>query len=115
MWDEGKQARFNVLCAAERHGTLTAAEGAELRALAQELDTLEAASLQPAIGRMRQEREALDEQNSKLEELLHEQQDYLAEVRALVADLEARAQRWHQRYVDITGREWVEDKAEASG
>jgi hypothetical protein len=115
MWDEAKQARLNTLRAADRQGVLTEAEGVELRTLAQELDTLEAASLQPAIERMRQEREALVEQNSKLEELLREQQDYLADVQALVADLEARARRWRQRYVDITGREWVEDKAEASG
>lgn len=93
MWDEGKQARFNALCAAQRQGVLTAAEGTELRALTQELDALEAASLRPAIERMRQEREALGEQNSQLGELLRQQQDYLAEVRALVADLEARA-RW---------------------
>jgi len=47
--------------------------------------------------------------------LLREQQDYLAEIRTLVADLEARAQQWRQRYMDITGQEWVEDKAETSG
>jgi hypothetical protein len=42
-----------------------------LLALTQELDALEAAYLQPATARVRQEREALGEQNSKLEELLH--------------------------------------------
>ena len=36
--------------------------------------------------KQRQEREALGEQNSKLEELLREQQDYLTEIRALVTD-----------------------------
>jgi predicted DNA-binding protein (UPF0278 family) len=115
MWDEIKQARFNALRIAERQGTLTEAEGVELLALAQELDVLEAAYLHPATERVRQEREALGEQNSKLEELLREQQDYLAEIRTLVADLEVRAQRWRQRYMDITGRDWVEDKAETSG
>jgi hypothetical protein len=115
MWDEVKQARCNVLRIAERQGTLTEAEGAELLALTQELDALETAYLQPATARVRQEREALGEQNSKLEELLREQQDYLAEIRTLVADLEVRARQWRQRYMDITGRDWVEDKAETSG
>ena|SRR2546425_5742528 len=115
MWDEVKQTRFNALRAAERQGTLTEAEGAELRALTQELDALEAAYLHPATEHMRQEREVLVEQNSKLAALLREQQDFLAEVHALVTDLEVRAQRWRQRYVDITGREWIEDKAETSG
>lgn len=115
MWDAVKQSRFNALRAAERQGALTESEGAELRALTQELDTLEATYLLPATERVRQEREVLVEQNSKLAELLREQQGYLAEVRALVTDMEARVRRWRQRYVDITGREWVEDKAEASG
>ena len=115
MWDEVKQARFNTLRSAERQGTLTEAEGVELLALTQELDALEAAYLQPVTERVRQEREALGEQNSKLEELLREQQDYLAEIRTLVADLEVRARQWRQRYMDITGRDWVEDKAETSG
>ena len=84
MWDEVKQARFNALRIAERQGTLTEAEGVELLALTQELDVLEAAYLHPATERVRQEREALGEQNSKLEELLREQQDYLAEIRTLL-------------------------------
>ena len=115
MWDEEKQARFNALRAAERQSILTEAEGVELLALTQELDALEATYLHPVTERLRQEREALGEQKSKLEELLREQQDYLAEIRTLVADLEARAQQWRQRYMDITGQEWVEDKAETSG
>ena len=115
MWDEEKQARFNALRAAERQSILTEAEGVELLALTQELDALEATYLHPATERLRQEREALGEQKSKLEELLREQQDYLAEIRTLVADLEARAQQWRQHYMDITGQEWVEDKAETSG
>jgi hypothetical protein len=86
-----------------------------LRALTQELDALEATYLHPATERIRQECETLGEQKSKLEELLREQQDYLAEIRTLVADLEARTQRWRQRYMDITGRDWAEDKAEVSG
>ena len=115
MWDEVKQDRFNALRAAERQGVLTEAEGTELLALTQELDALEATYLQPATECVRQEREALGEQNNKLEELLREQQDYLAEIRTLVADLEVRARQWRQRYLDITGRHWVEDKAETSG
>jgi hypothetical protein len=67
MWDEVKQARCNALRIAERQGTLTEAEGVELLALTQELDVLEAAYLHPATERVRQEREALGEQNSKLE------------------------------------------------
>lgn len=58
MWDEVKQARCNALRIAERQGTLTQAEGAELQALTQELDALEAVYLHPATERVRQEREA---------------------------------------------------------
>ena len=64
---------------------------------------------------MRQERAALEEQNRKLEALLHEQQAYLADVRAVVADLAGREQRWRARYAEITGREWTEDKVKALG
>ena len=115
MWTRGQQVRFDALRAAERQGTLTEAKGVELLALMQELDILEAAYLHPATERVRQEREALGEQNNKLEALLREQQDYLAEIRTLVADLEMRARQWRQRYTDITGWDWVEDKAETSG
>jgi hypothetical protein len=68
MWNKVKQVRFNALRAAERQGALTEAESAELLALTQELDALEAAYLHPVTERMRQEREALGEQNSELEE-----------------------------------------------
>ena len=71
MWSEAKQMRFNALRAAERQGTLTAAERTELVTLMQELDALEEAYLTPATARVRQEREALEAQNRQLAELLH--------------------------------------------
>ena len=86
MWDEAKQSRFDTLRRAAWQRTLTTAERAELPALTQELDTLEAAYLQPATERIQREREGLEEQNRKLEDLLHEQQASLAEVRAVVAE-----------------------------
>jgi len=73
MWDQVKQVRLNTWHAATRQGALTEAEGAALRALTQELDASEAAYLHPATERVRQEREALVEQNSKLEEIVREQ------------------------------------------
>ena len=94
MWDDDKQARFNALRPAERRGTLTDAERTELAALTQELDALEAAYLTPATERIQQEREALEAQNPQVEALLRERQAYLAQVRALVAELEARDQQW---------------------
>jgi hypothetical protein len=115
MWDDAKQSRFNALRRAERQGTLTTAESAELHALTQELDALEATYLHAATERLRREREGLGEQNRKLEDLLREQQAYLAEVRTVVAELAAREQRWRARYTEITGRQWAEDQAEASG
>jgi hypothetical protein len=115
MWSEAKQTHFNALRAAERQGTLTAAERTELAALTQELDTLEAAYLTPATARVQQEREALEAQNRQLEELLHEQQTYLAEVRSLVAELQRREQRWRARYAAIIGRAWAAEETEASG
>jgi hypothetical protein len=115
MWDTAKQARFNVLRAAERHRTLTIGECAELSALTQELDSLEEIYLHPATQRLRREREEQKEQNKKLEDLLREQQTYLAEVRTVVTELAAREQQWRARYAAITGREWTAGQAEASG
>lgn len=83
--------------------------------LTQELDALEAAYLTPATERIQREREALEAQNQQVEELLRERQAYLAEVRALVAELEARDQQWWERFAAITGRAWTEEKTEALG
>jgi hypothetical protein len=115
MWDAAKQSRFNALRAAQRHRTLTTGEGAELSALTQELDALEGAYLHPATQRIRREREEQEEQNTKLEDLLREQQTYLAEVRAVVTELTARQQQWRARYAAITGQEWTAGQAETSG
>jgi hypothetical protein len=115
MWDEKKQACFKALRAVERQGRLTASEQAALGLLTQELDALEAAYLHPATERVRQEREALAAQNTQLEELLRERQAYLAELRRVVAELEAREQRWRDRFVEITGRAWAAEKAEVPG
>jgi hypothetical protein len=115
MWSEAKQARFNALRAAERQGTLTEAERVELTALTQALDAQEAAYLTPATARVQQEHEALAAQNRQLEELLDEQQAYLADVRRLVAELQAREQRWRKRYATITGQVWNAEEPEASG
>ena len=115
MWTTAMQTRLNALRAAERQGTLTEAERAELAVLTQKLDALEAAYLTPATARVQQEREALKAHNKQLEALLHEQQIYLADARNLVAELQAREQLWRQRYAAITGQAWTADKTEASG
>ena len=93
MWTTAMQTQLNALRAAERQGTLTEAERAELAALTQQLDALEASCLTPATTRVQQEREALEAQNRQLEALLHEQQIYLGDVRNLVAELQAREQQ----------------------
>jgi hypothetical protein len=115
MWSTAMQTRLNALRAAERQGTLAEAERAELAALTQQLDAFEAVYLTPATARVQQEREALEAQNRQLEALLHEQQLYLADVRNLVAELQAREQQWRTRYAAITGQTWAADQTEASG
>ena len=115
MWTTARQTRLNALRATERQGTLTEAERAALAALTQQLDACEAVYLTPATARVRQEREALEAQNRQLEALLHEQQIYLADVRNLVAELQAREQQWRARYAAITGQAWAVDETEASG
>ena len=115
MWTTAMQTRLNALRIAERQGTLTEAERAELAALTQKLDALEAADLTPATARVQQEREALKAQNKQLETLLHEQQLYLAEVRNLVAELHAREQQWRERYTAITGQASTAAQSETSG
>ena len=115
MWDQAKQARFDALRASERQSTLNAAERAELVTLTQELDALEAAYLAPAAEQVRQERAALEVQNQDLGELLCEQRAYLADLRTVVTELEAREQQWRKRIAEITGREWAPETAEVSG
>jgi len=115
MWNDGKQARFNALRESEREGSATDAERAELAALTRELDASEAAYLTPATEQIRRERQGLEAQNRRLEELLHEREAYLARVRGVVADLERRDQQWRERFSAITGRAWAGEKAEAPG
>jgi D-serine dehydratase len=68
MWDDQKRQRFQEL--REPNRQLNAMEQAELAALVQELEDMEAAYLKPANERLRQETARLEERNRHLESLI---------------------------------------------
>lgn len=89
MWEEQKHRRFQELRQRQQGGRLSEAEQAELALLVQELEAVEAAYLNPATQRLRQERRTLEEKNRSLETLVRRKEtlarrlcDFLAEAQA---------------------------------
>jgi hypothetical protein len=89
MWDEQKRQRFQQL--RQREGQLTAAEQAELVCLIEELEAAEAAYLNEATQRLRQDRQTTEKQNRTLEELAGRRQALVQRLSSVLA--EARAER----------------------
>jgi hypothetical protein len=87
MWDEQKRQRFQWL--RQREQQLSAAEQTELASLVKELETAEAAYLQPATERLRQERELMEKQNGELEKLSARKQDLAQRLGRVLADARA--------------------------
>jgi hypothetical protein len=89
MWDEQMSRRFQQLRQRQQENGLNEAEQAELASLVKELEVAEAAYLTLATRQLRQERQTLEGQNRRLENLVHRKEtlarrlhDFLAEAQA---------------------------------
>lgn len=91
MFDAEKKSRFCTLQERQDAGLITAHEQAELSKLVGEIESTEAAYLTPATERIRQDRERVEHQNRKLEELVRRRQAFLDRLRGFLAD--ARRER----------------------
>lgn len=87
MWDAQKRERFQLL--REREQQLNDAEQTELASLVLELEAAEAAYLQPATVRLRQENELVEKQNRELENLIARKKDLSQRLTRFLADARA--------------------------
>lgn len=109
-WNGEKQARLDALRAAELSGTLDQASEAELKALLELIEAEERERLAPALVQMREEQSALRQKvqesevaNEELAHLAAQQEQWLADARHLLRDLQRRHQAMKETYQSITG------------
>jgi hypothetical protein len=109
-WDGEKQARLDALRAAELGGTLDETGKAELESLLELVEAEERARLAPALAQMREEQTALRQKiqeseaaNEELAYLAAQQEQWLADARHLLDDLQRRYQAMQETYQSITG------------
>jgi hypothetical protein len=112
MWDDEKQNKLDQLRLREAQGTMTDAEGEALRVLLADLDAEEAATLGPAIERMRAsqrdlsvEREQVDRENERLASILAKQERLLSDAQAYLNHLRAERSVLSEEYRAVTGRQ----------
>lgn len=91
MFDAEKRSRFRTLQERQDAGLADANEQAELAKLASEIEGSEAAYLTPATARIRQDRERIERQNRKLEELVRRRNAFVERLSGFLA--EARRER----------------------
>lgn len=91
MFDAEKRSRFRTLQQRHEAGLATDDEQVELAKLVKEIESGEAAYLIPATERIRQDREQVERQNRKLEELVRRRQAFVKRLRGFLAD--ARRER----------------------
>ena len=109
-WNDEKQARLNSLRSAELSGALDERSQEELQTLVELLDMEEQERLAPALAQMRAEQDALLRQtresqrtNEQLATLAAQQEQWLADARILLRDLNRRHQVLQETYETITG------------
>ena len=109
-WNNEKQARLDALRADEITGTLDKAGQAELTALIETLETEERERLAPALAQMQAEQAALRQQvqesataNEQLVILAAQQEQWLAQARRLLRDLQRRHQTIQETYRHFAG------------
>ena len=109
-WDGEKQARLDTLRAAELSGTLDEVDEAELKALLELIETEERERLAPTFARIREEQAALrlkaqesEAENEQLVDLIAQQEQWLADARHLLHDLQHRHRAMQKTYQLITG------------
>ncbi len=109
-WNDEKQDRLDALRAAELTGSLNEASKAELTALIEALEAEERERLAPALAQMRAEQATLRQQvqaseaeNEQLVLLAAQQEQWLADARRLLLDLQRRHQAIRKAYQHVTG------------
>jgi hypothetical protein len=90
MWNDEKRRRFQTL--RQREHELTAHEQAELLALVQELEAVEAVYLTPATERLRKQRDAIEDQNRALQALVSRKEALLQRLRVVLNETQAERQ-----------------------
>jgi hypothetical protein len=112
MWTEEKQQRLDDLRLREARGSLTAAEQTEMDALFAELDAEEAEAMRPALERMEKTQAELQQEidrrtaeATRLERIVREHEQLLAEARSCLAQLRARRTELADEFRQITGTE----------
>lgn len=105
------QIRMEELQSAQEFRALSAEEHAELAMLAAEVQDGETAAIEASTERLEganAELEAellrLTQQNHALEALVQEQEGYLKETQAFIAQMEERRRNWRDRYSQLTGK-----------
>ena len=114
-WNDEKQDRLDALRAAELTGSLDEASKAELTALIEALEAEERDRLAPALAQMRAEQSALrqrvqasEAENEQLVLLAAQQEQWLADARRLLLDLQRRHQAIQKAYQHVTGEPLIE-------
>jgi Mg2+ and Co2+ transporter CorA len=109
-WNDEKQARLNSLRSAELSGALDERSQKELQTLIELLDMEEQERLAPVLAQMRAEQDALRQQaresettNEQLATLAAQQEQWLADARLLLRDLNRRHRVLQETYETITG------------
>lgn len=109
-WNDEQQARLDALRAAELTGALDETGQAELTALVELLEAAERERLAPALARIRAEQAALRHKvqqseagNERLVILAAQQEQWLADARRLLRDLQRRHQVIQETYESLTG------------
>jgi hypothetical protein len=111
-WTEQKSERFQALRHAEAHGTLTAADRAELKALFADLDADESDALGPTLAQMDADAEAmatetarLNAQARELARIADEEERLSTEAAAYLEQLRHRSAALAEAYRRVTGRD----------
>ena len=111
MWNTNKHRRLNSLLVIRERDGLSDPETEELQRLTDERLRFEAKALGNSTRQIIQSTEQtraktreMDTQSRALEELIREQQCYLAEVNSMIKEMEARRRGWRTRYKRVTGR-----------
>ncbi len=109
-WNDEKQAQLDALRATELTGSLDEASEAELTTLIEALETEEQERLAPALAQMQAEQTELRRQvaasetaNEQLALLAAQQEQWLADARRLLSDLQRRHQAIRRAYQHVTG------------
>ncbi|HQU43838.1 MAG TPA: hypothetical protein PK867_13560 [Pirellulales bacterium] len=110
MFDAEKRSRFRTLQQRQDAGLASADEQAELAKLVGEIESGEVAYLTPATERTRQDRERVERQNHKLEELVRRREAFVERLRGFLADARREREVIESELADVL----AEDSSDSS-